>query len=191
MKTIEYTTIDKSAWGQGPWVYEPDKRQWQDPATGLPCLIVRGPVGALCGYVGVPPGHPAYGMSYDCYSAWDEDGNERELTPIERAINELNAHGGLTFADSCSHGAPERSICHVVEDGEVDQIHWFGFDCAHCGDLAPMMARDVDVLMKYDAKQSLYRHQDETYRDFTYVERQVTELAAQLKRMYFLGLDAE
>lgn len=53
MRTIEYQTIDKSEWGAGPWQSEPDKKQWQDPETGLPCLIVRGPPGALCGYGGL------------------------------------------------------------------------------------------------------------------------------------------
>src|SRR4051812_13771303 len=62
--TLEYRTIDKTGWGDGPWQSEPDKRQWHDEATGLACLIVRGPMGALCGYVGLPPGHPWHGKEY-------------------------------------------------------------------------------------------------------------------------------
>lgn len=65
MEPRSYTTVDKSAWGDGPWQSEPDKMQWRDETTGLVCLIVRGPLGALCGYVGVPEKHPAYGLSYD------------------------------------------------------------------------------------------------------------------------------
>ena len=49
MQRIEYRTIDKSQWGEGPWQDEPDKIQWQDEETGLPCLIVRGHMGFLCG----------------------------------------------------------------------------------------------------------------------------------------------
>lgn len=41
MQTKQWTTIDKSAWPRGAWDDEPDKVQWQDPATGLPCLIDR------------------------------------------------------------------------------------------------------------------------------------------------------
>ena len=82
MKTIEYTYRDKSSWGDGPWQSEPDKIQWLDEATGLPCLIVRGPVGALCGYVGVPEGHPHFEQKYD-----DVD---------------VRVHGGLTFASFCA-----------------------------------------------------------------------------------------
>jgi hypothetical protein len=67
MKTIAYRTIDKSSWPRGAWDDEPDKKQWQDTATGLPCLIVRNGVGALCGYVGVPRWHPWHGRQYgDC-----------------------------------------------------------------------------------------------------------------------------
>ena len=29
MKTIEYRTIDKSAWPRGEWDAEPDKMQWR------------------------------------------------------------------------------------------------------------------------------------------------------------------
>jgi hypothetical protein len=38
---LSWTTIDKSSWGNGPWQTEPDKAQWQDEETGLPCLAVR------------------------------------------------------------------------------------------------------------------------------------------------------
>jgi hypothetical protein len=65
MQTIQYITMDKSKWGPGPWQEEPDKLQWQDPATGLACLIVRGHHGGLCGYVGVAEGHRFYGKGYN------------------------------------------------------------------------------------------------------------------------------
>lgn len=65
MKTIEYHTVDKSTWADGPWKNEHDKVQYTDPVTGMPCLIVRGPSGALCGYVGVNEGHPCYEKGYE------------------------------------------------------------------------------------------------------------------------------
>jgi hypothetical protein len=40
------------------WDNEPDRVEFE--SLGLPCLIVRNPFGALCGYVGVPEGHPWY-----------------------------------------------------------------------------------------------------------------------------------
>lgn len=121
MQTREWTFIDKAVWGEGPWVGEPDKMQWQDPATGLPCLIVRNSecTGALCGYVGVPPGHPLHGKSYNDV--------------------EVSVHGGLTFADKCRPEADDGGICHVADPGEPDDVWWLGFDCAHAMDLSPHM----------------------------------------------------
>ncbi len=152
METIEYRTVDKSSWGPGPWHDEPDKRQWLDEATGLPCLIVRsgGDLGHLCGYVGVPAGHPSYEADY-------------ETVPVE-------VHGGLTFASKCSHGAEDRAICHKVGPGEPDDVWWLGFDCAHLGDISPgMRARRIGI-----------SYGGETYKDIDYVANQVKRLAEQL-----------
>jgi len=119
MQEVEYHCRDKSEWMNGPWKHEPDKKQWRDQATGLPCLIVRGPVGALCGYVGVSRDHPFYGLHYD-------------------VCEDIEVHGGLTFADKCQeHGTEAQSICHKVEAGEDDDVWWLGFDCAHADDVCP------------------------------------------------------
>ena len=198
MRTLEWRTKDKSAWGPGPWQEEPDKRQWQDEATGLPCLIVRNNGGALCGYVGVPKGHPDHGKDYDAV--------------------DVDVHGGLTFADTCVKLTPDaweksrarlegrrdeakeyprgdaardiaewsgamgsyeawldkargRYICHLPEPGEPDDVWWLGFDCAHLGDTTPA----------YDAQDSGRRFaRDGYYKNFCYVEAQVRSLAEQL-----------
>lgn len=98
MQRLEYRTLDKAAWGDGPWQSEPDKLQWQDKATGYPCLIVRGPVGALCGYVGVPKTHQLHGVGYsDCPKGCGQDWCDH------RPESFLEAHGGITFAGGCSH----------------------------------------------------------------------------------------
>jgi hypothetical protein len=158
MKTIEYRTIDKSKWPlRGEWDNEPDKVQWQDEATGLPCLIVRTPhSGHLCGYVGVAEGHPMYGKGYD---------------DVTQANGEyIDVHGGLTFANKCQPSETEsRGICHLPEPGEPDHVWWFGFDCAHAWDLSPV---------RYDPK---WICGDEHYRDIAYVRSEVAKLAAQLK----------
>lgn len=107
----------------GPWLAEPDKVQWVDPATGLDCLIVRQQLGALCGYVGVPAGHPDHGSGYDDLEPWPE------------------VHGGLTYADSCTNegaeGQPSPGICHVPAPGRPHDVWWFGFDCGHAFDVIP------------------------------------------------------
>lgn len=75
--------IDKSDWGDGPWQSEPDALDWVDEATGFKCQIRRNDrMGILLGYVGVPPGHPAFGWCYD----------DAPLVRIE-------VHGGLTYAN--------------------------------------------------------------------------------------------
>jgi len=131
MKTIEYHTMDKSEWARGPWDDEPDKKQWQDKATGYACMIRRNMVGALCGYVGVPEGHPDYGKDYDDVG--------------------VTAHGGLNFAGHCQPGDESEALCHVVEEGEDDKVWWLGFDCSHCYDLMPA-SRPL-----FDASGDIYR----------------------------------
>lgn len=147
----QWKFVDKSKWPRGPWDDEPDKAQWQDARSGLACLIVRGPVGALCGYVGVPPAHPDF----------------------ERGYNdpELQVHGGLTFSGRCQEGNKEHGICHIAEDPE-DEVWWFGFDCAHAFDVCPGYP---------SAELRALTSQYGGYRDFAYVKRQCESLASQLK----------
>lgn len=196
MERIEYrNVIDKTEWARGAWDQEPDKIQWQDEATGLPCLIVRGPSGALCGYVGVAPDHPWHGKDYDSC--------------------EVEVHWGLTFAHGCAEisrekwgkwreaqlarreeaakyprgdaardlkewekerddydawaaRATSRFICHVAALGEPDPVWWLGFDCAHSGDLSPSYGH----LRRYSS--------DETYKPISFVEMECRSLAKQI-----------
>lgn len=101
----------KKSCAVGEWTDEPNRLNWKH--KGLDCMIVRNGWGLhLCGYVGVKPGHPAFGKHYN-----DID---------------VDVHGGLTYSEECS-----GSICHIPEAGEEDQTHWFGFDCAHLYDHRP------------------------------------------------------
>ncbi len=52
---------DRSGWPEGPWMGEPDREDWDDPATGLGCSLRRNVGGIWCGYVAVPRGHPFHG----------------------------------------------------------------------------------------------------------------------------------
>lgn len=122
MKTIEYRFIDKTSWPKGQWNDEPDKVQWQDQETRLPCLAKRNPMGAWCGYVGIAKDHPLFEQNY---------GN----------CDDLNVHGGLTFSDFCVQDDKEHGICHVPDEGEPDHVWWFGFDCGHSFDLMPILLK--------------------------------------------------
>lgn len=194
--------LPKSEWGEGPWQHEPDKMEWRDKETGLPCLIVRGPVGALCGYVGVPPTHPAYGLSYDGIPDDQFRAIQKQFMKRLPYFNKLMA-GGADFDQAAlkmSEGAFERpepsdvgskvagievhggltysakcsgKICHVPEPGEPDDIWWFGFDCSHYGDKSPMM-----YAMASKGYQRTFR--DEVYREIPYVQAECATLAKQL-----------
>lgn len=169
-----YTTRDKSEWGDGPWQDEPDKVQWKDAETGLPCLANRGPAGAWCGYVGVSEGHPAfekhYDAVYDLFPGWDEEGH-------------LEVHGGLTYSNHCAEGPEESSICHVPEPGEPDHVWWLGFDCAHSGDVMPSV--EASNRKRYEETRDpiwlpLRAPWGESYKTLDYVRQETTRLAAQL-----------
>jgi len=150
MNRIEYRFRDRSRWGSGPWQDEPDKVQWPDEATGLPCLAVRGPGGHWCGYVGVAEGHRCFKV--DC------DGVDADV------------HGGLTFASLCAEDG-EHGICHIPGSGEPDHVWWLGFDCAHLCDISPEWS---------EYGRSRWRDYDAVYRDLPYVQRECARLAAQL-----------
>lgn len=153
-------------WGEGPWNNEEDHYVWVDEATDLDCMIHRGPSGALCGYVGVGPDHPAWGEPYQ-----DVD---------------VEVHGGLTYANPCQEGG---EICHVPAPGREHDIWWFGFDCCHFLDFGPRMEKDMEDLsarMVAEGRAPLYLGPPvwpKVYRDVDYVRAEVASLAAQLKEM--------
>ena len=156
-KTWTTMTAEKASWGPGPWNDEPDKEQFADEATGLPCLIKRNRGGALCGYVGVPEGHPWHGKDYD------------DIEPCP------DVHGGLTYADSCQEGPEGETICHVAAPGEPEPLWWLGFDCAHAFDLSPAL----DSLLDRRARGWSYGDLGETYRSVAYVKAECASLARQ------------
>jgi hypothetical protein len=94
----------------GPWRGEPDRVEFEH--EGFPCLLRRSEMGNWCGYVAVPPGHPAHGVSFQTL--------------------DLGVHGGLSYSAKCF-----ADICHVPKPGESDDVWWLGFDCAHGHDFIP------------------------------------------------------
>ncbi|HEX9504236.1 MAG TPA: hypothetical protein VF974_08050 [Patescibacteria group bacterium] len=106
---------DKSKWGPGPWQNEPDRIEFE--YNRFPCLMQRNmQLGNWCGYVAVPPGHPAFEKSYNDI--------------------EVNVHGGLTYANHCN-----GHICHIPKPGKPDNVWWLGFDLGHLDDLMPWFKR--------------------------------------------------
>lgn len=138
---------------KGPWTGEPHRVEFEH--VGLPCILSRNfSLLNWCGYVGVPPGHPLHGKSY----------NEAH----DRA--HLDVHGGLTFGNSC-----HPPICHVPKPGQPDNVWWFGFDCAHGGDLVPGF---IPLEKQIGRPMSFAR--EGAYRDVAYVTAETKRLAEQL-----------
>lgn len=140
--------------GNEPWRGEPNRVAWRDPSTWLQCLILRGPLGALCGYVRVPRDHPLHGKRHDRRCVW-------------RCIT---VHGGLTFS-GCLGGR------------KMKRGHWFGFDCGHYGDLVPSMV-EFRATLPPALAETLRDQQTgpfaEVYRTVEYVRAECMALAQQL-----------
>lgn len=159
----------------GPWDTEPDTKNFE--VEGLPCVMSRGPSGHWCGYVGIPEGHRLYGKDYTatvkvppeilerpidvdkvgvinvfCAGLSDSEAMKDGYIDIVLAFD---VHGGLTWA----RDEPAGGVDHP------DGYWWFGFDCAHVGDLSP----------KYDTPDEHH-----VYRDAEYVEGECASLARQL-----------
>lgn len=146
------TFVDKSDWGHGPWMAEPDKANWIDEESGLDCMIVRGPTGALCGYVGVPAEHPHY-----------EDDDYFNIP--------VNVHGGVSFLDHCAEGEDkEEGICHPEESAANRDVWWVGFDCAHAYDKMP--GRENAFYLD----DAIYRTFDYVKDEVTHLARQLKEM---------------
>lgn len=90
------------------WRNEPNEFEFE--YKGYNCLIKRGSIGALNGYVFIPKDHPSYGMDYN-----DLD-------------ESFDVHGGLTFSGELNN----------KKDGTVHFA--LGFDCAHFNDITPHLS---------------------------------------------------
>lgn len=152
--------LDWRQWPPGPWDDEPDRIEWRQEGSPLPRLMVRGPMGAWCGYVGLPEGHPLHGRK-----AWGTGGNDEQTSDI---VDSLNVHCGITYADACA-----GNICHVPSPGEPDHVWWLGFDCAHARDVTPGLLRI--------GGRDFPAFEGSRYRDVWFVSHEVEKLALQLE----------
>jgi len=150
------------------------------PAVCLVCCFREGVRHHRCGYVGVPIGHPLYGVSYDEQLPYIKQetaqsatvgkkspllvftaavGSDDSNNLIRRSLDVvIDVHGGLTYAKG-SEGYPSATI---------KDHWWFGFDCGHAGDGA------------IDEDPNWPNHSDEVVRSQPYVEAECESLAAQL-----------
>jgi hypothetical protein len=102
------------------WDYPVPLREWE--AHGLKCMIIRGPLSNINGYVIVDKAHPWDGLDYtDCPQSCGE-------TWCQHSPGcQVEVHGGITWSS-------------LVENGWV-----FGFDTAHSGDFVAMSSGMSDM----------------------------------------------
>ena len=95
----------RTEWGDGPWQTEADLVEWRGKDTPYPLIIVRGGMGQLNGYVGVPDTHPLYGKSSVLGCNWTGPSGGLRV-----ATGEPPTHWWLGF--DCGHSG---QYCPVME----------------------------------------------------------------------------
>lgn len=158
-------------------------------SCGLRCVAIAGEAGHRCGYVGLPQGHPLYGVGYGEYSpaldaGWaavcDSPIGDRGIIPMFIAMmsdNEtikptpdifFDVHGSITYAAS-------EADYPVPHDG----LWWYGFDCAHDTD-----AKDF-ALLTNERLRKVYTEfgNNGIVRDLAFVVAECEKLAAQLAKI--------
>lgn len=81
--------------------------EYQFKYKGYDCVIIFGYRGYRCGYIGIPEGHPLYGIDM-----------------IIKDESPFFVHGGITYS-----GGGKGSTYPIESD-----LWWLGFDCIHLGD---------------------------------------------------------
>jgi hypothetical protein len=171
-KYTEAMKKHRQTWGPGRWKKEPDRVEFR--AHGFDCMIIRAPLGNLCGYVGLPPEHPLHGQHYN------------DLP------ESIDVHGGVTYTEECG-----GHICHIPREGEPDHLFWVGFDCAHGNDLLPSSTSALQLKIAADVEREMQRRYPgydrikersllwgrTTYKPVNWVMMETKRLARQLRRL--------
>lgn len=154
------------------WDEEPNELDWVDAKTGYQCRLLRHKSsGHLCGYVQIPEAHPLHGVDYGAEVPEAVKGIEAAVMqgPIgKRGMIEvpcMSRRGALAGDLFDVHGS-------ITFSGEMSgkQGFWYGFDCAHAGDLSPNYVN-----------QGFWG--GNVYRDIDYVKAECTSLAEQLSQV--------
>ncbi len=121
--------------------------------AGFRAVVIMTKMGHRCGYVGIPPTHPLYGVGYSepstalTFPAEEPIGHRGIISVLVAATDNHRAspdavfdvHGSITYAA----GSPDYPI-------ESKNLWWFGYDCAHAGD-----ARDLEQMHMFEDDETL------------------------------------
>ncbi len=165
------------------WLQEPNHLDWIDKETGLRCCIMRQVHGKhLCGYVEIPKTHILHKLTY------------RDQVPqliqwkADQVLQQPIGERGIFTLFMMAFGGREKLEVEALFDvhgsltfsGELsDRVgKWYGFDCAHSGDLSPGYQ---ETLMDICPELLINRYDE--YRDMEYVKMECECLALQIKEL--------
>jgi hypothetical protein len=180
-----------------PWETEPDSLDFE--AEGLPCAMRRGGRDCWCGYVGVGPEHPLFGLPVNhplkLPPSWFEGRKfDQGLGPMDLFIHIMSGAKSIDDATPICvafhvHGGCNWAAEHVP-GSEPDGRWWFGFDCGHAGDIAPNTGNEAKFMremvesmpehVRETMRDIVFRQREGVYRDQPYVVAECQSLAAQL-----------
>jgi len=144
---------DKTTWGAGAWLSEPDEMFWMADC-GLPCVAVRNLWGAWTGGVGVFPSHPLYMIQYP-----------------NPSYDRFTCHGGVSWA-----GFNPTADQEFYPPG---RMWWIGFSCMTSKDAIPNKQLNGEPPPLHQKKS----RKKQTYRTLTYLWKHATELAQELSNI--------
>jgi len=121
---------------------------------GYPCVVLFQPIGFRTGYVGIR--------------------SEKTIKAIN--IEEINCHGGITYAKNHLYGQKDQDI------------FWIGFDCGHCFDgydaekIKEYYKDNERVMKSFVIMQTFYRERNKELevRTLEYAEEECKKIVEQL-----------
>lgn len=146
------------------------EKRWMS-SDGAPCAIIANhELGFRCGYTAVGPAHPWHGLSCSAPFRNPRTGDTWDTEHELHIDSLLSAHGGLTYSGT--------DLLALPDEDKTGDLWWFGFDCNHYSD-----GHDPELLDEALASvsRSYLLQRSGTTRSRKYVQREVEQLAAQLR----------
>lgn len=144
-------------------------------AFGLPIHMRRNHAKAWCGYVGIPRGHPFFGLSFSDRVPVNRGTilvkDQSPMALFIEAFHKEDGHVALDILLDCPGGVTWGAN-HVPLGGGLPGYWYLGFDCSHYNDLSPKdMVQGLIEDMSWRSG---------TYRDYDFTLAACRKLAEQL-----------